>query len=42
APEESDALHIAFDVTPANLISAIITEKGVFKPYEILNALIRI
>lgn len=39
APEESDALHIAFDVTPANLISAIITEKGVFKPYEILNAL---
>lgn len=25
----------AFDVTPAELITAIITEKGVFKPSEL-------
>lgn len=29
APEGSDALHLAFDVTPAELITAIITEKGI-------------
>ena len=29
APEESDALHLGFDVTPAELITAIITERGV-------------
>ena len=39
APEGSPALHLAFDITPAELITAIITEKGVFKPREILNAL---
>ncbi len=32
APERSPALHIAFDVTPAENITAIITEKGIIKP----------
>jgi methylthioribose-1-phosphate isomerase len=27
----------AFDVTPADLITSIITERGVFKPQEIKN-----
>ncbi len=39
APEKSPAMHIAFDITPEELITAIITEKGVFKPKEILKAL---
>jgi methylthioribose-1-phosphate isomerase len=35
APEGVGARHIAFDVTPAALISAIITEQGVLRPpYE--------
>ena len=29
APEGSDALHLGFDVTPAELITAIITERGI-------------
>jgi methylthioribose-1-phosphate isomerase len=32
APREAGAYNAAFDVTPAELISAIITEEGVFKP----------
>ena len=32
APEGSPVYNPAFDVTPAELISAIITERGVFKP----------
>ena len=32
APENSPALHLAFDVTPAENITAIITEKGVISP----------
>ncbi len=32
APEGSDVLNPAFDVTPGELISAIITEKGIFYP----------
>jgi methylthioribose-1-phosphate isomerase len=32
APAEADAYNPAFDVTPAELISAIITEEGVFEP----------
>ena len=32
APEESPAFNPAFDVTPAELITAIITERGVVKP----------
>ena len=35
APKGTKARHPAFDVTPSKLISAIITEKGVFKyPYS--------
>jgi methylthioribose-1-phosphate isomerase len=35
APEGSDALHLGFDVTPAELIDAIITERGIVeKPNE--------
>jgi len=32
APEGVDALNYAFDVTPYELITAIITEEGVVKP----------
>lgn len=32
APEGADAYNPAFDVTPAELVSAIITEQGVFRP----------
>ena len=32
APEDSPVYNPAFDVTPANLITAIITERGVFRP----------
>lgn len=32
----------AFDVTPASLISGIITEKGVFKPNELLGKITEI
>lgn len=33
----SDAVNPAFDVTPAELVTAIITEKGIFKPEELLS-----
>jgi methylthioribose-1-phosphate isomerase len=32
APDASPVFNPAFDVTPAELISAIITERGVFRP----------
>jgi methylthioribose-1-phosphate isomerase len=32
APLESPALNPAFDITPAELITAIVTEKGVVRP----------
>jgi methylthioribose-1-phosphate isomerase len=32
APETSPVFNPAFDVTPAALITAIITERGVFRP----------
>jgi methylthioribose-1-phosphate isomerase len=32
APDESPALNLAFDVTPAELITAIVTEVGVLEP----------
>jgi methylthioribose-1-phosphate isomerase len=32
APDASPVFNPAFDVTPAELIAAIITERGVFKP----------
>ncbi len=35
APKDVAVYNPAFDVTPANLITAIITERGVFKPQEI-------
>ncbi len=35
APVGVDVLNPAFDVTPASLITAIITERGVFKPSEL-------
>jgi methylthioribose-1-phosphate isomerase len=28
-PEESRALNLAFDVTPARLVTALVTERGV-------------
>ncbi len=31
-PEKSPVLHYGFDITPGNLISGFITEKGVFNP----------
>ncbi|MDW8434460.1 MAG: S-methyl-5-thioribose-1-phosphate isomerase [Aquificaceae bacterium] len=33
APEGSPALHIAFDITPPENISAIISEEGIIKPW---------
>ena len=36
APLESPALNPAFDITPAELITAIVTEKGIVRaPYEV-------
>ena len=35
APKDVPVYNAAFDVTPAELITAIITERGVFKPQEI-------
>ncbi len=35
APEEAAAFNPAFDVTPARLITGIITEKGIFAPAEL-------
>jgi len=32
APDASPVFNPAFDVTPAELISAIVTERGVFRP----------
>lgn len=32
APENSPALHLAFDITPPENITAIITEEGIIKP----------
>ncbi len=34
-----EVLNPAFDVTPSRLIRAIITEKGVFKPQDVMDAL---
>ena len=39
APAEADAINFAFDVTPASLITGIITEKGVFRPENIMEAI---
>lgn len=37
APEGVRAKNMAFDVTPARYITGIITEKGIFKPDEIIT-----
>ena len=34
APEGAEALNLAFDITPAELVTAIVTEDGVFEPAE--------
>ncbi len=39
APQQSTARNIAFDVTPAKYVTGIITEHGIFKPENILDAL---
>jgi methylthioribose-1-phosphate isomerase len=36
-PQESSAANPAFDVTPARLVTGIITEKGVFAPNALKN-----
>jgi methylthioribose-1-phosphate isomerase len=38
APVGVRARHPAFDVTPARLVTAIVTERGVFAPGEIATA----
>ena len=40
APAESNAANPAFDVTPARLVTGIITEKGVFSPDALRQILI--
>jgi len=42
APKDIKVRHPAFDVTPASLITAIITEKGIIKPVNKKNILINI
>jgi methylthioribose-1-phosphate isomerase len=37
APQGARALHFAFDVTPADLVTALITEKGVIRPLNRKN-----
>ncbi len=39
APPGARAYNYAFDITPARLITAIITEQGVFPPGEVLRSL---
>jgi S-methyl-5-thioribose-1-phosphate isomerase len=39
APRQSTACNPAFDVTPARYVTAIITERGIFEPAHILDAL---
>ena len=39
APDSSRVRNPAFDVTPARLITGIITEKGIFAPKAISEAL---
>jgi methylthioribose-1-phosphate isomerase len=35
APEGAKVLNMAFDVTPARYVTAIITEKGAFRPADL-------
>jgi len=41
APKQTKARHPAFDVTPARLITAIVTEHGVVKPQDLKKWIIR-
>ncbi|ACI21468.1 S-methyl-5-thioribose-1-phosphate isomerase [Thermodesulfovibrio yellowstonii] len=41
APEGIKVINFAFDVTPAKYVTAIITEKGIFKPSEIKHLRLR-
>jgi len=41
-PKDIKVRHPAFDVTPASLITAIITERGIIKPVNKKNILINI
>ena len=41
APAGAEVLNPAFDVTPADLITGIITEKGIFKPNELADFFLR-
>jgi len=34
-PKESKGFNLGFDITPANLVTGFITEKGIFKPSEL-------
>ena len=36
-PAESRAANPAFDVTPARLVTGIITERGVYAPQQLLQ-----
>ena len=38
-PKNTKGLNLGFDITPANLISGFITEKGVYKPEDIKKIL---
>ncbi|MCC2641228.1 MAG: mtnA [Nitrospira sp.] len=38
APDGVEVFNPAFDVTPADLITGIITERGLFKPADLFNA----
>ncbi len=40
APEGVDVINMAFDVTPAKYVTAIITEKGAFRPRDIRKLVI--
>jgi S-methyl-5-thioribose-1-phosphate isomerase len=42
APETSPVKNPAFDVTPAELVTGIITEKGIYKPQQIGEAFERV
>ena len=37
APRGAEAINLAFDITPPDLVSYIVTERGIYKPSELLN-----
>ena len=36
-PEKSKGFNLGFDITPAELVTGFITEKGIFKPHELIE-----